>query len=167
MNGKIEVKSRLGKGTEFKVELYVEEIEVPSKKEDVEKSEEKTLKGRRILLVEDNELNTYVAKTILEKNQCEVYTAANGEEAVKKFEESEINFYDAILMDVHMPVMDGLEATRRIRKMNRPDAGSTPIIAMTADAFDKEKQETLDAGMNSHMAKPINPDELCTVLLNC
>ncbi len=163
MNGTIEVKSKLGKGTEFKVELYVELVDMPDRKEK-NGTQEISLKGVRVLLVEDNELNTYVAKTILEKLSCEVDTAQNGEEAVQKFVQSSDNYYDAILMDVHMPVMDGLEATRRIRTLKRKDAAGVPIIAMTADAFDKEKKETLDAGMTSHMAKPINPDALYEML---
>ena len=163
MDGTIEVKSKLGKGTEFKVDLYVELAEAPAMKEIVE-PEERSLKGVHVLLVEDNELNTYVAKTILEKLSCEVATAENGEQAIQKFAESAESHYDAILMDVHMPVMDGLEATRRIRALDRKDATTVPIIAMTADVFDKEKKETLDAGMNTHMAKPIDPAVLYEVL---
>ena len=166
MDGTISVKSKLGQGTEFKIELYVEVMEAPSVKEkSVLKTE--SLKGIRVLLVEDNELNVYVAKTILEKAFCEVDMAQNGKEAVQKFNESKNHYYDAILMDIRMPVMDGLEATRRIRALEREDAATVPIIAMTADAFDKEKQETVAAGMNSHMAKPIEPAVLYEVLADC
>lgn len=164
MNGTIEVKSELGKGTEFKIELYVELAKIPDKKQRAV-SEGKSLNGMNVLLVEDNEINTYVAKTILEKLFCKVDTAENGEEAIQKFVKSKENFYDAILMDIRMPIMDGLEATRRIRKLERKDAVTVPIIAMTADAFDKEKQKTLDAGMNHHLAKPIDPYILYDVLL--
>ena len=163
MNGTIEVKSELGKGTEFKIELYVELADVPLEKEKTEQKE-RSLKGVHILLVEDNELNIYVAKTVLEKMFCLVDTAQNGEEALQKFEQSADNYYDVILMDVHMPIMDGLEATRRIRELKRKDAATVAIIAMTADAFDKEKQETLNAGMNSHIAKPIAPAVLYEIL---
>ncbi len=163
MGGTIEVKSALGKGTEFKIELYVELAEAPAKKQEVNLSE-KSLKGMRILLVEDNELNLYVAKTVLEKLLCNVDTSENGEEAIRKFEQSDEQYYDAILMDVHMPVMDGLEATRHIRALERKDAASVPVIAMTADVFDKEKQQTLDCGMNNHLAKPIEPAVLYEVL---
>ena len=163
MNGTIEVKSKLGKGTEFKIELYVELADVPLEKEKTEQKE-RSLKGIHILLVEDNELNIYVAKTVLEKMFCLVDTAQNGEEALQKFEQSADNYYDVILMDVHMPIMDGLEATRRIRELKRKDAATVAIIAMTADAFDKEKQETLNAGMNSHIAKPIAPAVLYEIL---
>ena len=163
MGGTIEVKSALGKGTEFKIELYVELAEAPAKKQEVNLSE-KSLKGMHLLLVEDNELNLYVAKTVLEKLFCEVDTAENGEEAIQKFEQSDEEYYDAILMDVHMPVMDGLEATRHIRALARKDAASVPVIAMTADVFDKERQQTRDSGMNSHLAKPIEPAVLYEVL---
>lgn len=163
MNGTIEVKSKLGKGTEFKIELYVDLADVPLEKEKTEQKE-RSLKGVHILLVEDNELNIYVAKTVLEKMFCLVDTAQNGEEALQKFEQSADNYYDVILMDVHMPIMDGLEATRRIRELKRKDAATVAIIAMTADAFDKEKQETLNAGMNSHIAKPIAPAVLYEIL---
>ena len=163
MNGTIEVKSELGKGTEFKIELYVEPVEAPAKRKKTDFLK-KSLKGLKVLLVEDNELNIFVAKTILEKMKCDVDIAENGEKAVEKFKESEQQFYDVILMDVHMPVMDGLEATRQIRQLERKDASLIPIIAMTADAFDKEKKKTLDAGMNNHLAKPIDPSVLYEVL---
>lgn len=156
MGGTISVKSKLGKGTEFKIELYVKPAEMPEEAQNSAYSGD-NLKGVHILLVEDNELNIYVAKTILEQFSCIVDTAENGREAVEKFERSEEKFYDVILMDVHMPVMDGIEATKRIRAMERSDAASVPIIAMTADAFDKEKAQTLDAGMNCHLPKPIDP----------
>lgn len=163
MDGTIEVKSELGKGTEFKIELYVEIVKTPTKKLKVDPLK-KSLKGLKVLLVEDNELNIFVAKTILEKMSCTVDIAENGEIAVEKFKKSAEQFYDVILMDVHMPVMDGLEATRQIRQLERKDAASVPIIAMTADAFDKEKKETLEAGMNSHLAKPIDPSVLYETL---
>ena len=155
MGGTIGVKSELGKGTEFTVDLYVEQAEAPAGG-DAAEPKVKSLKGVRILLVEDNELNTYVAKTILEGLSCMIDTAENGKEALQKFAQSADAYYNIILMDVHMPVMDGLEATRRIRALQRKDAAFVPIIAMTANAFDKEKKETRDAGMNDHVAKPID-----------
>ena len=159
MGGNIEVKSSLGKGTEFKIELYVEPAEEVSKEKAIDCNKD-SLKGVHILLVEDNEINTYVAKTILEQFLCIVYVAGNGQEAVTKFEESEEGFYDIILMDVHMPVMNGLEATKTIRSLNRKDAATVPIIAMTADAFDREKEQILSVGMDCHLAKPIDPPAL-------
>ena len=114
--------------------------------------------------MEDNEINIYVAQIILEKVGCIVTVARNGEEAVKLFQESEIYQFDAILMDVRMPIMNGLDATRAIRRMDRPDAPEVPIIAMTADAFDEERRNTLEAGMDYHLSKPINPPILYKVL---
>lgn len=163
MDGTIEVKSSLGKGTEFKIDLYVEPAE-PAAEETEISGEHGGLKDVRILLVEDNDLNIFVAKTILEEYGCLVDVAKNGQEAMEAFEQSETGFYKAILMDVHMPVMNGIEATRKIRKSTKADAASVPIIAMTADAFDDEKRKTLDAGMNSHLAKPIDPAGLYKVL---
>ena len=163
MGGTISVKSELGKGTEFKIELYVEPTEIPAEEQDIVHDEDK-LKGAHILLVEDNELNVYVAKTILEQFFCIVDVATNGMEAIDQFEKSEKHFYDIILMDVHMPVMDGIEATRRIRALDREDAVSVPIIAMTADAFDREKKQTLEAGMDCHLSKPIDPPVLYYML---
>ena len=125
------------------------------------------LKGLNVLLVEDNEINTYVARIILENGGCVVSEANNGEKAVEAFSESEPYTYDAILMDVRMPIMDGLEATKAIRALDRPDAVSVPIIAMTADAFDDERLHTIEAGMNYHLTKPIETDQLYEALRQC
>lgn len=165
MGGEISVNSQLGKGTEFIIKLYVPVAEEEKQETEEEKdtSTEK-LKGDRILLVEDNEINIYVAQIILEKAGCIVTVARNGEEAVKLFQESDIYQFDAILMDVRMPIMNGLDATRAIRRMDRPDAPEVPIIAMTADAFDEERRNTLEAGMDYHLSKPINPSILYKVL---
>ena len=164
MDGSIEVKSTLGKGTEFKIDLYVEPAPVPTQEDEAIGGGD-ALKGVRILLVEDNDLNIFVAKTILEEYDCIVDVAKNGQEAVEAFDRSETGFYKAILMDVHMPIMNGIEATHRIRALHRADAGTVPIIAMTADAFDEEKRKTLQAGMNSHLAKPIDPAGLYRMLV--
>ena len=163
MGGTITVKSHLGKGTEFIIELHVSPAESKAEKEISEISEEK-LKGAKVLLVEDNDINIYVAQAILEKVECEVTVAKNGQEAIECFSNSEEGYFDAILMDVRMPIMDGIEATRAIRALKRPDASTVPVIAMTADAFDEEKRKTLDAGMNYHLSKPINPPVLYGIL---
>ena len=163
MHGTLSVKSELGKGTEFKIELYVTPAELPVNEQESNASDQ-NLNGSHILLVEDNEINAYVAKTILEQFSCAVDLASNGQEAVTQFKQSAEYSYDVILMDVHMPVMDGIQATKLIRGMNRSDSATVPIIAMTADAFDKQKTETIDAGMNCHLPKPIEPDSLYKTL---
>ncbi|MDD3218732.1 MAG: transporter substrate-binding domain-containing protein [Lachnospiraceae bacterium] len=163
MNGTIEVKSKLGEGTEFMVEVVFQKAKA---KETAEKDTVNmvNLQGKRILLVEDNELNVIVADRLLKKKGCLVEVAANGVEAVAKFGQSEENFFDAILMDIRMPVMDGLEATEKIRRLNRKDAQTIPIIAMTAEAFSEEKKRTIGAGMNYHLSKPIEPAKLYEAL---
>ena len=113
------------------------------------------LQGKRILLAEDNELNWEVAREMLAVLEIEMDWAENGQLCVKKFERSPIGHYDAILMDVRMPVMDGHEATTVIRRLEREDA-DVPIIAMTADAFSEDIQKCLECGMNDHLAKPID-----------
>ena len=118
----------------------------------------------RILLVEDNEINIYVAELMLEKLGCETVVACNGQEAVERFAASETDEFGAILMDVRMPVMDGIEATKRIRALSRADAKSVPIIAMTADAFAEERKRTLESGMDYHLSKPIEAKLLERVL---
>lgn len=163
MDGTISVKSELGKGTEFIVDLYVPLAE-PEEAEVSADTPAENLMDARILLVEDNEINIYVAQLILEKAGCVVEIAKNGREAVEVFQASEENHFDAILMDVRMPIMNGIDATREIRALERPDAATVPIIAMTADAFEEEKKKTLEAGMDYHLSKPINPKILYNIL---
>ena len=121
-------------------------------------------RGRRLLLVEDNELNREIAVALLESTNAEIVTAVNGQEAVALFDRSEPAYYDLILMDIQMPVMNGLEATRTIRGLNRVDAGSIPIIAMTANAFAEDVQNSLDAGMNAHISKPMDRNRVCSCI---
>ena len=168
MGGDITVKSKLGEGSEFTVTLYAPMLpkeELGAKP--IEHEENVSLKGMHVLLVEDNELNVYVARTILEKEGCIVSSANNGQVALDAFKASSPGDYQAILMDVRMPVMDGLQATKAIRALPRPDAKSIPIIAMTADAFDDERKRTLESGMNYHLSKPVDAKELCKVLGEC
>ena len=164
MDGTITVHSQLGKGTEFIVDLYVTPADI-GQKAGGEAISLDVLRNTKVLLVEDNEINIYVAQIILEKVGCQVIIAKNGKEAVDMFAASVIGDINIILMDVRMPIMDGVEATRQIRAMDRPDAVSVPIVAMTAEAFDDERQKTIDAGMNYHLSKPINPDLLYQVLV--
>ena len=118
------------------------------------------LKGRRILLAEDIMVNAEIMIMVLQMREMEVDHAENGRIAVEKFSASPEGYYDAILMDMRMPEMDGLEATGRIRAMDRPDAKTVPIIALTANAFDEDVQRSLQAGLNAHLSKPVEPDVL-------
>ena len=156
MGGQIIAESNLGQGTKFIVELYFDTVENVTTKEKAVPVSTARLKDAKILLVEDDDINVFVAKRILEKVGCIVTVGKNGQDAIDIFAKAAEHAFDAILMDVRMPVMDGLEATRRIRALPRPDAAHIPIIAMTADAFAEEQKRTIEAGMNYHLAKPIN-----------
>ena len=128
-----------------------------------EVEEESIFTGMRILLAEDNELNWEIAEDILTEAGFEVDWAENGKLCVEQFERSEPGTYDAVLMDIRMPVMMGYEAAERIRQLDRPDAG-LPIFAMTADAFSEDIQKSHESGMNEHIAKPIDVDRLMMLL---
>ena len=122
------------------------------------------LEGRHILIAEDMFINAEILKEILKMRDMEVDHGENGEEVVELFKKSPPNFYDAILMDIRMPKMDGLQATEAIRALDRPDAKTVPIIAMTANAFDEDVQRSLQAGMNAHLSKPVEPEHLYETL---
>ncbi|MBQ6386432.1 MAG: response regulator [Lachnospiraceae bacterium] len=124
------------------------------------------LTGRRILLAEDMVVNAEIMMMVLAMREMKSELAENGEQAVKMFAESEPGYYDAILMDMRMPVMDGLEATRVIRSMDRPDAKTIPIIALTANAFDEDVHRSMQAGLNAHLSKPVEPEGLFATLEN-
>lgn len=165
MHGKIEVQSRLGAGTEFTVYLTLRKSDIrDSAAGAMEKAEHVSLRGSRILLCEDNEMNREIAKAILEKKDIAVNTAVNGKEGVKAFLRSAAGEYSAILMDIRMPVMDGYEAAREIRKAEHADAKKVPIIALTADAYTGDIMKAKECGMNGHLSKPIDPDMLYHVL---
>ena len=166
MGGDITVESEEGVGTTFTVDVWLDMAVGPSENGDEDAGMDVVdfFLGKRILLVEDHPLNTVVAKRLLEKQKMEVVHAENGQVALEQFIGSEIGEFDAILMDVRMPVMDGITATERIRALEREDAQRIPIIAMTANAFDEDKQHTYEAGMNAHLAKPIEPRMLYDTL---
>ena len=156
-SGEITVQSHLGEGSVFTVTIPMEVVKkVQEVKEEPVSSKDVSLQGHRILLAEDNELNREIATEILQMNGVEVLLAENGEEAVYCFSSSKLYSIDAILMDMQMPVMDGCEATRRIRSMDREDAQKIPIIAVTANAFEEDVEKTMNAGMNGHISKPID-----------
>ena len=120
-----------------------------------------------MLLVEDHPLNQLIAKRILQNSGVEVFTADNGAECLKVLSESQNGYFDAVLMDIRMPVMDGLTATEKIRAMEREDCREVPIIAMTANAFEEDVKRTKEAGMNAHLAKPIEPALMLETLADC
>ena len=124
------------------------------------------LAGRQILLAEDVQVNAEIMMMVLEGREMEADLAENGKIAVEKFESHEPGYYDAILMDMRMPEMDGLEATKAIRAMDRPDAKTIPIIALTANAFDEDVQRSMQAGLNAHLSKPVQPEVLYETLEN-
>ncbi len=124
------------------------------------------LTGRRILLAEDVQVNAEIMMMVLQMRQIEAEHAENGKIAVEKFSAHEPGYYDAILMDIRMPEMDGLEATQTIRAMDRVDAKTIPIIALTANAFDEDVQRSMQAGLNAHLSKPVEPDTLFETLEN-
>ncbi|MEG1805779.1 MAG: response regulator, partial [Clostridia bacterium] len=122
--------------------------------------------GKRVLLVEDHILNVEVAKKLLNIKHLDVDVAENGLRAIEIFAQKDAGYYDAILMDIRMPVMDGITATKSIRQMQKADAKTIPIIAMTANAFDEDIEKTKLAGMNAHLAKPIEPSVLYQTMQN-
>ena len=128
-------------------------------------TEEKAdLTGKKILLAEDMIVNAEIMMEVLKMRDVEPEHAENGKIAVEMFEKSPVGYYAAILMDMRMPEMDGLEATQAIRKLNRPDAKTIPIIALTANAFDEDVQRSLQSGLNAHLSKPVNPEVLFDTL---
>ena len=158
MHGTITVESSPGVGSIFTVHLRIPVIRQEAVSR-VKKAVYDQLSGKHILVAEDNAINAEIEIRLLEKKGVSVSHASDGEEAVKLFGASEYFDFDAVLMDIRMPVMDGFQATRLIRLMNRPDAEKIPIIALTANAFDEDVKKCLDAGMTSHIAKPIEINE--------
>lgn len=166
MDGDITVESEEGVGTIFRVKVL---LDVSEKQADVqetldEPAGEMDFTGKKVLLVEDHPLNAIVAKNLLSRRGFAVEHAQNGEEALRIFSESSEGSFDAVLMDIRMPVMDGIEAAMRIRRMKRADAVTIPIIAMTANAYEEDRRRTANAGMNAHLAKPIDPEQLFRTL---
>ena len=163
MGGTISVKSTLGEGSEFTVELELESLDT---EENDAKPEQDSidLSGCRVLLVEDNEINAEIAQVILSQYGIETDRAENGQEGVRQVQEHGEGYYDAVLMDIQMPVMNGYEATRAIRALEGDSYQTLPIIAMSANAYDEDIQDSLAAGMNAHIAKPYNPEDLLKLL---
>lgn len=167
MDGFIHCESEQGVGTTFYVSLSFE-LDPESGEQQKRKRvpvEKKILRGCKVLLVEDHPLNAKIVTRLLESKEIIVDHAVNGQEAVDFFRDSELFYYDIILMDISMPVMDGMEATRQIRAMKRSDAHMVPIIALTANAFEKDIQKSKVAGMNEHLTKPLDSGKLFKTLI--
>lgn len=165
MNGDISVKSEPGKGTCFTVEISCRKIPEEELQQQMEEQPENvSLAGRRLLLAEDNGLNAEIAMTILQDADAEVELAADGKIAVDKLKDVPVGYYDAILMDIQMPNMNGYEATKAIRKLT-DERAKMPIIAMTANAFEEDRQAALAAGMDDYVAKPVEISELFRTIM--
>lgn len=165
MNGDISVKSEPGKGTCFTVEISCRKIPEEELQQQMEEQPENvSLAGRRLLLAEDNGLNAEIAMTILQDADAEVELAADGKIAVDKLKDVPVGYYDAILMDIQMPNMNGYEATKAIRKLT-DERAKIPIIAMTANAFEEDRQAALAAGMDDYIAKPVEISELFRTIM--
>lgn len=167
MNGKIECKSSLGEGTEFIIQLPFDKVDkkdLPKKAKIKKEKDPISLKGKKILVVEDNALNQEIALRLLEKEKIIVKLANNGLEALDIISDSKPDSFDAIFMDMRMPIMDGVEATKHLRQLEEKTGTHVPIIAMTANAFSDDIERCLSAGMDAHIAKPISIENITKTL---
>ena len=167
MDGSVDVQSKIGEGSAFTVTIP---CKIASKEESIAKRDKGThdkasLVGARILVVEDNDINAEIATELLEEEGCIIERACNGVECFDMLEKADDLHYAMILMDIQMPVMNGYEATTKIRRMKNQSKAQIPIIAMTANAFTEDKQMALDVGMNDHVSKPIDMNILVPIMM--
>ncbi len=161
MNGTIEITSEVGVGSTFVITIPFEIAPPPEEMEEKEEQNmQYSISGMKLLMAEDNELNAEIAEMMLTDKGATVTIAGNGKQAVELFSSNAPGTFDAILMDIMMPEMDGLATTRAIRSLDRADAKMIPIIAMTANAFEEDAKQCFNAGMNAHIAKPIDMELL-------
>ena len=160
----IEITSEVNVGSTFLITIPFE-IAPPPAAPVVPAAEEADIRGLRLLLAEDNALNAEIAETLLNDQSAQTTVVENGRKAVDPFQATPPGTFDAILMDIMMPEMDGIEATKAIRALDRPDAKTIPIIAMTANAFEEDAKKCLAAGMNAHLAKPLQIDLLAQTIV--
>ncbi|MCR5757624.1 MAG: response regulator [Selenomonas sp.] len=164
LGGSITVESKQGQGTTFEVEMEFERAVGEGEEKPALQGHDISLVNRQVLICEDNELNREILTSILQMHNLQVLIAENGEQGVLRFSESPEYSIEAILMDIRMPVLDGLQATTQIRQLPRKDAGLVPIIALSANAFQEDRENSRKAGMNDHLTKPIEIDELLACL---
>ena len=169
MGGTIRVNSKPGKGSVFEIEIPFEIAQPEQKAPETapQKEEKASIRGTRLLLVEDNALNAEIAKMLLTDAGAQITWVEDGKQALDRFSQEPPGTFDGILTDIMMPVMDGIAATKAIRALDRQDAKTVPIIAMTANAFEEDARKCLDAGMNAHLAKPLDIQKLMEVLARC
>ncbi len=167
MEGRIDVYSEKGEGTQFVVTIPLNRVEDSAasiRKQEKSRNLQYDFSGKRVLLVEDNEINIEITRNVLLHKGFTAEVAVNGKEAVEMFLSHEPDYYDVILMDIRMPVMDGLTATAKIRESGREDATRIPIVAMTANVFEEDVKKSFEAGMNAHLNKPVDVKQMYALL---
>ena len=167
MGGEIQITSQQGVGSTFVITIPFEVAPAPEDAPKLEPEPQGNIRGLKLLLAEDNDLNAEIAQVLLSDKGAEVTAVADGQQALELFRSSAPGTFDAILMDIMMPVMDGLTAARAIRSLDRPDAAQIPILAMTANAFDEDAEKCLEAGMNAHLAKPLEIEKVAAKIAQC